>query len=108
MTTEIILTIVAIVVLIMMSGFFSGSETALTAASRARILRLLKEGDKRAQTVDDLHENKERLLGTILLGNNTVNIVATALATSVFTALTLTRMWASGWLRKTRPSDINI
>ena len=87
MTTEIILTIVAIVVLIMMSGFFSGSETALTAASRARILRLLKEGDKRAQTVDDLHENKERLLGTILLGNNTVNIVATALATSVFTSL---------------------
>jgi Mg2+/Co2+ transporter CorB len=87
MDAETIATIIAIVILLLLSGFFSGSETALTAASRARILRMAKEGDKRAKIVDDLHENKERFLGTILLGNNAVNIVATALATSLFASL---------------------
>ena len=87
MDMDTALTIGTIIALLLLSGFFSGSETALTAASRARILRLAKEGDKRAQTVDDLHENKERLLGTILFGNNTVNIVATALAAVLFDRL---------------------
>ncbi len=87
MDAETIATIIAIVILLLLSGFFSGSETALTAASRARILRMAKDGDKRAKIVDDLHENKERLLGTILLGNNAVNIVATALATTLFARL---------------------
>jgi Mg2+/Co2+ transporter CorB len=87
MDIEIISTAIAIALLLMLSGFFSGSETALTAASRARIVRLAKEGDKSAQDVDHLHDNKERLLGTILLGNNAVNIVATALATNLFAQL---------------------
>ncbi|GEQ97748.1 membrane protein [Iodidimonas gelatinilytica] len=76
-----------IFVLLCLSAFFSGSETALTAASRARIHRLARDGDGRAKRVEKLIEDKERLIGAILLGNNLVNILASALATSVFIAL---------------------
>ena len=87
METDILLTALAIIALLLLSGFFSGSETALTAASRARIVRLANEDNKKARMVDALHEDKERLLGTILFGNNSVNIVATALATILFDRL---------------------
>ncbi|MEM1088470.1 MAG: HlyC/CorC family transporter [Pseudomonadota bacterium] len=80
----IIGTAVAILVLIMMSGFFSGSETALTAASRSRMHQLEKDGDKRAGVVTKLIADRERLIGAILLGNNLVNILATALASALF------------------------
>jgi len=83
MEDPIIYSILAIVVLLFLSAFFSGSETALTAASKARIKRLAKEGKKSARAVGRLIEDKERLLGSILLGNNLVNILASALATSV-------------------------
>lgn len=75
---------VAIVVLLMMSGFFSGSETALTAASRARMHQLEKDGDPRAAKVTKLISDRESLIGTILLGNNLVNILASTLAASLF------------------------
>ncbi|KAB7738713.1 DUF21 domain-containing protein [Parvibaculum sedimenti] len=78
------LTMAAIVALLGMSGFFSGSETALTAASRARMNRLAEEKNKRAKLVLNLTEDLERLIGALLLGNNLVNILASALATSVF------------------------
>lgn len=81
------LTIALIVVLIALSGFFSGSETALTAASRARMNRLAEEKDGRAALVLKLTDNLERLIGALLLGNNLVNILASALATSVFLTL---------------------
>jgi Mg2+/Co2+ transporter CorB len=87
MTLYYIGTGVAIFVLLVLSGFFSGSETALTAASRARMHQLEQEGNARAGIVNRLRDNKERLIGGILLGNNLVNILATALATSVLTAL---------------------
>ncbi|MEQ8827338.1 MAG: CNNM domain-containing protein, partial [Parvibaculum sp.] len=77
----------AIVLLLLFSAFFSGSETALTAASRARMHHLAEEGNKRARTVLRLTEDRERLIGAILLGNNLVNILASALATSLFLAL---------------------
>jgi Mg2+/Co2+ transporter CorB len=76
--------IVAIFALICLSAFFSGSETALTASSRARMHQLEKAGDKRAGTVNRLLTAKERLIGALLFGNNLVNIFASALATSVF------------------------
>jgi Mg2+/Co2+ transporter CorB len=79
--------IIAIVVLLALSGFFSGSETALTAASRARMHALEKDGDKRAEAVNRLISNREGLIGSILLGNNVVNILASVLATSLFTQL---------------------
>ena len=78
---------VSILLLLGMSAFFSGSETALTAASRARMHQLEKDGDKRAETVNRLITNRENLIGAILLGNNLVNILASVLATSLFTAL---------------------
>lgn len=83
----IIGTIMAILLLIGMSAFFSGSETALTAASRARMHQLEKDGDKRAALVNRLIADRERLIGAILLGNNLVNILASALATSLFIGL---------------------
>ena len=83
MTTAQIITTAAIVLLLAVSGFFSGSETALTASSKARIKRLAQGGKKRAKLVERLLGDKERLIGGILLGNNLVNILASALATGL-------------------------
>jgi len=79
--------LIAIILLLGLSGFFSGSETALTAASRAHMHRLAREGSKAAAHVERLIADRERMLGSILLGNNLVNILASALATSVFIKL---------------------
>ncbi|MBP5859068.1 HlyC/CorC family transporter [Marivibrio halodurans] len=76
----------AILVLLVLSGFFSGSETALTGASRSRMHQLTKQGNRRAERVVGLLERKDRLIGAILLGNNLVNILASALATTMFVA----------------------
>jgi len=76
----------AIAALLVFSAFFSASETALTAASRARLHRLAADGDERAMRVNTLRERKERLIGAILLGNNLVNIMASALATGLMIA----------------------
>ncbi len=87
MTIAIALTAGTIVLLIFISAFFSGSETALTAASRARMHALEQDGSTRAALVSRLMENPENLIGAILLGNNLVNILASALATSLFLSL---------------------
>ena len=79
--------LIIIVGLIALSAFFSGSETALTAASRARMHHWARKGDRRAEIVRGLREDKETLLGALLLGNNLVNIFAASLATSVFVGL---------------------
>ncbi len=83
MMPELLITSGVILVLLILSGFFSGSETALTAASRARMHSLAKQGDHRAAIVLTLLQRNERLIGGILLGNNLVNILASALATSM-------------------------
>ena len=70
-------------VLLLLSGFFSGSETALTAASRSRLHNWEKEGNKRAGMVNKIRARKDRMIGALLLGNNLVNILASAFATSV-------------------------
>ncbi|MGB8274868.1 MAG: HlyC/CorC family transporter [Alphaproteobacteria bacterium] len=87
MNTELLITIGAIIILIVLSAFFASSETALTAASRLHIHQLAKEGDRRAQIARILGQQKERLIGTLLLANNLVNILASALATSTLIAL---------------------
>ncbi len=79
--------ILSIMFLLALSGFFSGSETALTAASRARMHALESEGNKRAALVNRLIGDRERLIGSILLGNNLVNILASVLATALFTQI---------------------
>ncbi len=76
-----------VILLLCCSAFFSGSETALTAASKARMHQWEKDGEVRAALVNRLRESKERLIGAILLGNNLVNILATTLATTVLTQL---------------------
>ena len=73
----------AVVVLLCCSAVTSGTETAMTGASRARIHHLASEGDRRAAAVKRLLEQQERLLGALLLGNNLFNILATALAADV-------------------------
>ena len=77
----------AILALLAVSAFFSGSETALTAASRPRMHNLAQSGNHRAKVVDELWLEKEHLIGAILLGNNLVNILASALATSMLIAI---------------------
>lgn len=87
MTLTLWLFVAAIFFLICTSGFFSGSETALTAVSRARLHSLEKAGDRRAVLVARLIGIRERLIGALLLSNNLVNILASALATSLFITL---------------------
>ena len=69
------------------SAFFSGAETALTAASRARMHTLEKAGDARASIVIRLLNARERFISAMLLGNQLVNIAASAFTTSLFVAM---------------------
>jgi Mg2+/Co2+ transporter CorB len=84
MTFEDWLAVAAIVLCLLLSFFFAGSETALTASSRATMLRLQQDGNRNAGIVNRLLAARERLIGALLLGNNAVNILASSLATSVF------------------------
>ena len=83
MDTTLLLSAGIIVLLLIASGFFSGSETALTAVARGRMHQLEKDGSRAAATVNRLVENRERLIGALLLGNTFVNILASSLATEV-------------------------
>jgi Mg2+/Co2+ transporter CorB len=78
------LSILIIAVCLLLSFYFAGSETALMAFSRGRMLRLEKKGNRNAGLVNRLLDARERLIGALLLGNNAVNIAASSLATSVF------------------------
>nr|WP_108856417.1 HlyC/CorC family transporter [Aliiroseovarius pelagivivens] len=77
----------AIAALLVLSAFFSGSETALTAASRGKLRSRADKGDRGADRALNITEDNERLIGSVLLGNNLVNILATSLATAMFTRL---------------------
>ena len=87
MSFEIILIIVAIVILLALSAFFNMSETALTASSRARMHALEQEGDQNARTVNRLMASPERVIGTVLLGNTLVDVLAAALASALAVTL---------------------
>ncbi|MHA6267875.1 HlyC/CorC family transporter [uncultured Aliiroseovarius sp.] len=77
----------AITALLVLSAFFSGSETALTAASRGKMRSRADRGDRGAERALEITEDNERLIGSVLLGNNLVNILAASLATALFTRL---------------------
>lgn len=77
----------AILALLVLSAFFSGSETALTAASRGKLKARAEKGDKGADQALAITDDNERLIGSVLLGNNLVNILAASLATALFTRL---------------------
>ncbi|HRW29371.1 MAG TPA: CNNM domain-containing protein, partial [Emcibacteraceae bacterium] len=87
MEIELILALVVIIFLIIFSGFFSGSETSLTATSASSMHKMSKEGNEKAALVEKLISDPESLIGAILLGNNLVNILASALATYFFIEL---------------------
>ena len=86
MTPAIWAMIAALAVCVALSAFFSASETAFTSANRVRLKTMSQSGNKRAELALSLAEDYDRLLTTILVGNNIVNIAGTALATVLFTA----------------------
>jgi Mg2+/Co2+ transporter CorB len=77
---------VVVMLFLVISAFFSASETALTGSSRASMMRLQKQGSREAGIVSQLLSTRERMIGALLLGNNIFNIAASALATDIFTA----------------------
>ena len=85
------LTVGAILLLLMMSALFSGSETALTAASRGKLRAQADKGSTGAAAALKVTEDNERMIGALLLGNNIVNITSASLATAL-----LTRMYGDG------------
>ncbi len=87
MTFEIGLTLFAILLLIALSAFFNGAETALTAASRARMHALEQEGNAKAALVNRLLASPEKMIGTVLLGNTLVDVLAAALASGLAVTL---------------------
>jgi putative hemolysin len=79
--------IIILVVLLIASGFFSASETSLMSLSKIRIRYMKEDGVKGAKLVSELIENPNKLLSSILVGNNVVNIAATSISTSLFISL---------------------
>jgi Mg2+/Co2+ transporter CorB len=80
---ELVILTSIIIVPIVLAGLLSASETAITAISLAKIHKLKTNGNKRAQVISDLREDKESLISTILLANSTFNIIASTVATAV-------------------------
>jgi Mg2+/Co2+ transporter CorB len=87
MTIYDLLTLAAIIICLLVSAFYSASETALTASSRAAMTRLEKQGNREATIVNRLLATRERLLGAVLLANNVTNIAASTLATGLLLTL---------------------
>lgn len=79
--------VIVLVLLLLLSAFFSAEETAYTSLNRPRLKTRAQDGVKRAQKVLDISENYDRVLFTLLIGNNIVNIAATAIATLLFVNL---------------------
>jgi len=84
---ELLAVVIAIAVLLVISAFFSMAETAMTAASRPRLHALARQGSRRARIVNEIRAHSENLIGTVLVSNNLVNILASALATSALIAM---------------------
>lgn len=83
MPSDLIFQLFILFILIILSGFFSSSETALVSLSKIRLRQMVDEGVKNASLVSTLIDKPNKLLGAILIGNNIVNIAASALATSI-------------------------
>lgn len=83
MDTSGVIQLGILTVLILLSAFFSSAETALTTVNRVHMRSLAEEGNKRAATVNKILDNYSKMLSTILIGNNIVNISASSLATTL-------------------------
>ena len=82
MESSSVVQIIIILILILLSGFFSSAETALSSVNRVRLRTLIEAGNKRAALVDKILDNYSKMISTILIGNNIVNLGASSLATS--------------------------
>ena len=78
------ISLIIIVLCVIMSAYFSATETAFSSLNRIRIKNMAEKGDKKAQLVLNLSENFDNMLSTILIGNNIVNILSASLATVLF------------------------
>ena len=87
MNPENIRNIIALAVLILRSGYFSATETAFLSCNKTRLRTMAEKGNKRAALVNRLNENYDRLLSTILIGNNIVNLTAASIGTVLFVRL---------------------
>lgn len=83
MTSDDAIQILALLILVALSAFFSSAETSLTTANKIRLQALAEEGDKRASTVLKITENSSKMLSAILIGNNLVNNFAASLTTAL-------------------------
>lgn len=98
MDTDGVMQLVAILILVFLSGFFSSAETSLTTANKVRLKALADEGNKRAQTALDVLDRYGKMLSAILIGNNIVNIVASSLVTTLALKINLAVGIATGIL----------
>jgi Mg2+/Co2+ transporter CorB len=87
MAGTLLISLAAILVILLLAAFFSAAETAMTAASRARLHQLEEGGNPRAALVNQLLAQRDRLIGALLLGNNVANILSSALATAALIGL---------------------
>lgn len=83
MSSSILIKLIALVLLLILSAFFSSAETALTTVNRIRILNIAQSGSKRAKTVLKILDSQDKMLSCILIGNNIVNIAASSLTTTI-------------------------
>ncbi|MBP5282933.1 MAG: DUF21 domain-containing protein, partial [Lachnospiraceae bacterium] len=89
---------VILLILILLSGFFSSAETALTTANKVKLRSLEEEGNKRAQIVNKILDQNSKMLSAILICNNVVNLSASALATTLALRISLAVGIATGIL----------
>lgn len=83
MESDILMSVLTILLCVGASAFFAGAETAVTGVDQARLYHLVQEGDRRARIVARLYKDKEALIGALLLGNSAVHILGSALAASL-------------------------
>ena len=84
MNDDVLISIIVLFVLLLLSSFFSATETAFSSLNTIKMKHLTNEGHKRAKTALNLHDNFEKLITTILIGNNIVNIASASIATVIF------------------------
>ena len=98
MDTSGVIQLISIIVLIFLSGFFSSAETALSTVNRVRMRSLEEDGNKRAARVNKILDNYSKMISTILIGNNIVNLTASSLATTLAMRINLAVGIATGIL----------
>ena len=98
MDTDGVIQLIAILILLFLSAFFSSSETALTTANKVRLKALADDGNRKAQTALNVLDKYGKMLSAILIGNNIVNLSASSIATTLAFRIHLSAGIATGIL----------